>query len=897
MKKTKKIVALAMSVITVSSAFAFSACNEEHTHTNNGKWAYDNTQHWHVATCEEHEGQKYDNADHHLVDGKCDVCDYVNLSAPVITIKDNVISWAAVPNATNYEVFEGATSLGKQTETSYTINKTEEGTYNYTVKALAGESASAASNSVSYKYVTPVTNYYTVEFTFDGNLFDRQTIVEGEKVTAVEAVPQRPGYTFTKWKNEDGTDYNFNSPVTKNLTLKAGWKRKDGGSSDVSGTEQVKTTLDIQAAADEISGVIGTTAQVNIPSGGYTYREKFTFAGGRFEPGNSAMNTQTTAVTIKLTGSTNSIKLVAKGASGSGASRTVKAPDGTVLGTYSDVANNVSFTFEQSGLAAGVYTFAGSGSVRITELSVTEELEKSLPSSMVANASKTDFLVGETFSSTGLNASVKYKNDSYKNQTELTVDSSSVDTTKPGEYVVRAFYTESGETVTAAYVVTVYKLESLTLHTFVTNGNKQTNFQTVFVQGAANAVKADGLTVNGVATCGEKSVTVKLNTSQYEIGNVDFTTIGEKTLTVTSKADAKVKGELKVYVVAAPQVENNMLTIGVDKSKPVSSANFHTISDALNYVKASGVADTVNKVINIADGEYNEKVSVDTPNVKLIGSATATPDATTNNGVVIWYDAIAGGEDPSGSAYGTNGSGTVSVTSKATGFVAENITFKNYYNTKALYDLSLTISGNSQAVALFIESTQAEFYNCKMTSYHDTLYANKGKHYFKDCWIEGHTDFIFGQDAITYFNHCTIYSIGAGENVKNGGYITALKPSVANTYYYVYNGCTFTSDDNVQDGSIALGRAWGADMKMVVINCEISAKYSKAAHTAGTGEGQRYCTMSGNEPKPANMIEANNTGDGAISASIANTCTVDASAAATYGLDNLSTMLGFTPSK
>ncbi len=33
--------------------------------------------------------------------------------------------------------------------------------------------------------------------------------------------------------------------------------------------------------------------------------------------------------------------------------------------------------------------------------------------------------------------------------------------------------------------------------------------------------------------------------------------------------------------------------------------------------------------------------------------------------------------------------------------------------------------------------------------------------------------------------------------------------------------------------------------------------------------------MSGNEPKPANMIEANNTGDGAITASLDNTCTYD----------------------
>ena len=263
-------------------------------------------------------------------------------------------------------------------------------------------------------------------------------------------------------------------------------------------------------------------------------------------------------------------------------------------------------------------------------------------------------------------------------------------------------------------------------------------------------------------------------------------------------------------------------------------------------------------------------------------------------GVVIWYDAISGKTDASGKSYGTNGSASVTVTNNATGFTACNITFKNKYNTLALYKESLKISSSSQAVALLTESASSAFFNCKFTSYHDTLYSNKGYHYYKDCWIEGHTDFIFGQDAVSYFDNCTIYSIGAGAEEKNGGYIAAYQ-NTTTEFGPIFNGCDFTSDDNVKAGSIALGRAWGKEFKMVVINSDISDRYSKAAHTAGTQQGQRYCTMSGNEPKPANMIEANNTGDGAITASLDNTCTYDEAALETYGLANLSSLLKVTP--
>lgn len=78
----------------------------------------------------------------------------VQLSAPAITLTDNVISWNAVEHADSYIVKESTTTVSTQTELSYTIDKTEAGEYTYTVTATSTDkkySASSASNTVTYK--------------------------------------------------------------------------------------------------------------------------------------------------------------------------------------------------------------------------------------------------------------------------------------------------------------------------------------------------------------------------------------------------------------------------------------------------------------------------------------------------------------------------------------------------------------------------------------------------------------------------------------------------------------------------------------------------------------------------------------------------------------------------
>lgn len=45
---------------------------------------------------------------------------------------------------------------------------------------------------------------------------------------------------------------------------------------------------------------------------------------------------------------------------------------------------------------------------------------------------------------------------------------------------------------------------------------------------------------------------------------------------------------------------------------------------------------------------------------------------------------------------------------------------------------------------------KAAFYGCVITSYQDTLLDDNGNHYFKNCYIEGATDFICGSASSLY---------------------------------------------------------------------------------------------------------------------------------------------------
>ncbi|MCL7021937.1 hypothetical protein MKW94_010505 [Papaver nudicaule] len=85
------------------------------------------------------------------------------------------------------------------------------------------------------------------------------------------------------------------------------------------------------------------------------------------------------------------------------------------------------------------------------------------------------------------------------------------------------------------------------------------------------------------------------------------------------------------------------------------------------------------------------------------------------------------------------------------------------------------------AVAALVMGDKAFFNSCRFYGVQDTLWDEKGRHFYQNCYIEGLVDFIWGNGASIYEN-CDIVSQGAG-------YITAQGRDRADQQSgFVFNG-------------------------------------------------------------------------------------------------------------
>jgi len=221
------------------------------------------------------------------------------------------------------------------------------------------------------------------------------------------------------------------------------------------------------------------------------------------------------------------------------------------------------------------------------------------------------------------------------------------------------------------------------------------------------------------------------------------------------------------------------------------TGNYKTLQEAINSVPDFRKVPTV---IFIKNGIYKEKLNLSPSKtlVKLIGESVIH--------TILTYDDYAMKKNVFGEEKGTSGS--CSFYLYGDNFSAENITFQN------------SSGPVGQAVALLVAGDKASFINCRLLGYQDTLYTfgANNRQYYKNCFIEGTVDFIFGS-AIAVFEDCTIFC------KKDGGYITASSSPDSVKYGYVFIGCKITGD--APDESFYLGRPWRPYAKAVYINCEL----------------------------------------------------------------------------
>ena len=219
-------------------------------------------------------------------------------------------------------------------------------------------------------------------------------------------------------------------------------------------------------------------------------------------------------------------------------------------------------------------------------------------------------------------------------------------------------------------------------------------------------------------------------------------------------------------------------------------ADFKTVQEAINAVPDMRKNQTV---IFIKNGIYKEKLILPTckTNVKLIGESVEK--------TIITYDDYASKKSRFGEEIGTSGSSGFFIFGE--GFTAENITFQN------------TAGPVGQAVAVRIDGDRVKFINCRFLGFQDTLYphGDKSRQYYKNCYIEGTVDFIFGWSTAV-FDSCTIFC-------KNAGFATAASTLPETKYGFVFLHCKITGD--APANSFYLGRPWRPYAKVVYLYCYI----------------------------------------------------------------------------
>ena len=495
-----------------------------------------------------------------------------------------------------------------------------------------------------------------------------------------------------------------------------------------------------------------------------------------------------------------------------------------------------------------------------------------------------------THSGTGMIESVAL------NDSRLTIDTSKYNKNVAGTYEIVVTFKEGENTFTDKFTVTVSEVGSIELgFNAIKQGNSGYNgtYENVAVRQfyfTGEKIDLSGLSVYTVL----KDSTLKtLVTEGYttNVDSIDMSTAGKKEVTISWGSNITEK--FNIYVAAKPSISGNTVNVKVDGNLAESSigtaANgayqFKTIQQSLEFLGGLGLDENVKKVINLAEGKYFEKVEVNIPNLTIKG---ANSDATKT---VIEYDALFGETDESGFVHTTDSTATLNVRVKATGFVIEDVTISNAWNSTAYFDEHKgTGYGEHRALAALFQADKVVVDNCRLLGYQDTVEFFTGRQYVLNSFIQGRTDFIFGTNNTTYFYNCEIHSI------VSSGYVTAFKGNNkgaddAVTYGAIFDNCDFTAADGVTAGSTALGRPWGAYAAVAVINSKIGGHISTAAAT-GASSGTRYVTMSNNNPYDANVkfVEYNNSGAGAISEAVKGMKMLSATDAANYG--NISVIFG-----
>lgn len=310
-----------------------------------------------------------------------------------------------------------------------------------------------------------------------------------------------------------------------------------------------------------------------------------------------------------------------------------------------------------------------------------------------------------------------------------------------------------------------------------------------------------------------------------------------------------------------------------------------TMGEAMDLAMAMNPTSEAQRItVHIAPGTYREQLSVETPYLTFTNDDKGEVVLTWYYGIgYSYYSCDQSGYYNYESAFDKYAKNTPAkwgvatyIKKTATDFKAEGITFETSFSKyitdeevadgvenngggtsgveRKLSSDPTTKAAVERSTALAVEAIRAEFKDCSFIGSQDTLYmGDNTTTYYKNCDVEGNTDFIFGSGNAV-FDSCELRFCGYSDS-QVGGYLTAGRSNGVTSYLgYLFRGCEISQKDGMKHDAEYFGRPWDAGAKITFLNTKID----KISAIAPEG----WTEMSGVKPDKATFREYNTTFNG-----------------------------------
>jgi pectinesterase len=222
---------------------------------------------------------------------------------------------------------------------------------------------------------------------------------------------------------------------------------------------------------------------------------------------------------------------------------------------------------------------------------------------------------------------------------------------------------------------------------------------------------------------------------------------------------------------------------------PAAFCATRSVPSQYSTIQAAVNAAAAGDVINIANGTYNEVITIPSSktNLRLVGAS--------QTGVKI-----------------QSGLDKTTVTVNGTDITFTTMTIANTY-----------LSGSTTSHAVRVNSKRVEFHRCYINGWQDTFAIWDGALvYCTLSEIRGSVDYIYG-GGTAFFQTCNIRQIRT-----TGGVDCAPSTPQNVTYGFVFNACTITRASGVPNNSSTLMRPWYPYGHTAYINCSMDAHITAA---------------------------------------------------------------------